>query len=355
MDRLERSEHELRERIKELNCLYGISKIAEIPEITVGELLQETVDLIPPAFQYPEITTARIMYDGSTYKTVMFKETPWKVLRQVTIAGKMLTFEVFYLEDKQFLEFEELLVTDIVNRLQVIIHNKEEMKKQLLDARLRALSELNKQLEARVLDRADISDIDEIDRQIISLLRQDGRMKLVDLGNNLIVKGKEGYSHVGVKNRLMKLIDNDTIRIQSNVNLMKFRAVIGILLLETETNDAAARIIKKYADCPRILFAFRTCGSFDLVFGIVAENIENLEKIMNSRSPRCEPGIRATMSLVSPTMLSPRFIPTRYFSASTSETFPCGLNAISEKGETLGEACPRCPSMLNYFKKEESR
>ena len=40
--------YDLDERVKKLNCLYGISKIIERPDITFEEMLQEIVDLIPP-------------------------------------------------------------------------------------------------------------------------------------------------------------------------------------------------------------------------------------------------------------------------------------------------------------------
>jgi hypothetical protein len=47
---------ELGERVKELNCLYGISALVEKPGVSLAEILQRTVELIPPGWQYPEIT-----------------------------------------------------------------------------------------------------------------------------------------------------------------------------------------------------------------------------------------------------------------------------------------------------------
>ena len=56
-------EHDLQERIKELQCLYGIAEVAERPEIRLDELYQEVVNLLPSSYQYPEITCARITID----------------------------------------------------------------------------------------------------------------------------------------------------------------------------------------------------------------------------------------------------------------------------------------------------
>ena len=73
---LKRRTHELGERVKELNCLYGISHLMEKPGISLGEILQETVDLIPPSWQYPEITCARIVLNGREWQCPGFKKPP---------------------------------------------------------------------------------------------------------------------------------------------------------------------------------------------------------------------------------------------------------------------------------------
>ena len=63
-----RAEAALHERVKELKCLYAISFLIET-ENDLSEILQETVDLIPESWQYPEITISQILLDGKTYRT----------------------------------------------------------------------------------------------------------------------------------------------------------------------------------------------------------------------------------------------------------------------------------------------
>ena len=54
-DRLSQStEAALAERIKELTCLYGIAQVAAQPGISLEEIIQGIVELLPPAWQYPE-------------------------------------------------------------------------------------------------------------------------------------------------------------------------------------------------------------------------------------------------------------------------------------------------------------
>ncbi|GAJ16942.1 unnamed protein product, partial [marine sediment metagenome] len=78
----------LGERVKELNCLYGISKVLEKSGISLEKIVQGTADLIPPASQYPEITCARIILDGQEYKTEKFRETIWKHASDIMVHGK---------------------------------------------------------------------------------------------------------------------------------------------------------------------------------------------------------------------------------------------------------------------------
>ena len=129
MDDLEKKlkefERNLKERVKELGCLYAISRIAEIPNITITDVLKETLKIIPPAWQYPDITVARITYDKSEFKSVNFKESKWKIDSQIKINSTSLKVEVFYMEDKPFLDEELDLIRDIAVRIKNFIEQAE--------------------------------------------------------------------------------------------------------------------------------------------------------------------------------------------------------------------------------------
>jgi len=125
---LEISEQNLKERVKELTCIYGISKLSEDPNITINNILQGTLELIPSAYQFPKITCARIIYDNKEYMTENFADTHWTQMVTKEILEKILIIQVKYLEDKSFLKEEKDLINDIGNRLKVIIEQKEEEK-----------------------------------------------------------------------------------------------------------------------------------------------------------------------------------------------------------------------------------
>lgn len=57
----------LMERVKELTCMYRIAQLAAESNASLSSTLQSIVELLPPAWQYPSITTARITLDDRTY------------------------------------------------------------------------------------------------------------------------------------------------------------------------------------------------------------------------------------------------------------------------------------------------
>jgi len=94
-------ERALRERIKELNCLYGITRLAESGPDSLEEFLGRVANILPPSWQYPEITCARITFDGTIYKTDNFKVTKWRQMAPVMLFGEVIgEVEVFYLEER---------------------------------------------------------------------------------------------------------------------------------------------------------------------------------------------------------------------------------------------------------------
>ena len=81
------TEKVLKERIKELNCFFGISAVMELPDITLDEILKKIVMLLPPAWQFPEITEACIVLEGKTFQTGNFKKTSWMLARDIIVNG----------------------------------------------------------------------------------------------------------------------------------------------------------------------------------------------------------------------------------------------------------------------------
>ena len=92
------------ERLKELRGINQISNILKT-ENNLEDALKEICNTLPGAWQYPEYTAARIIYDNQVYTSKFFYKTRW-VLRQSfeTQLGKKGTIEVYYLKDFPILD-----------------------------------------------------------------------------------------------------------------------------------------------------------------------------------------------------------------------------------------------------------
>ena len=91
---------DLRERAKELQCLYRVEEALSEETETLGETLERVVRLIPPGWQYPERCAAVIEIDGHTYRSKAFEPTPWSIHADIEVQGRVLgRISVYYLEE----------------------------------------------------------------------------------------------------------------------------------------------------------------------------------------------------------------------------------------------------------------
>jgi signal transduction histidine kinase len=130
-DALRKTTIDLHERVKELSCLYGISKLFEEDDLTLDETIQRTVDLIPPSWQYPDITCAQIKLNNQSYRTKQFIKTDWVQSQEIRVNKENIgVLEVFLLDNKPeigegpFLIEERNLLNAIAERLGHIIEHK---------------------------------------------------------------------------------------------------------------------------------------------------------------------------------------------------------------------------------------
>jgi putative nucleotidyltransferase with HDIG domain len=117
-------EHDVKERVKELEAFYGLSMINEKNGISIGELYQEVTELLIHSWQYPKNTCVRILYDGREFKTKNFKECKWKQVAPFKVFRSTDgIIEVGYLKERPksyegpFLKQERLLLDAIAERL----------------------------------------------------------------------------------------------------------------------------------------------------------------------------------------------------------------------------------------------
>lgn len=121
----------LKERIKELICLYAIAKIAAKPDVSLDEVLYEIVKLLPSAWQYPEITAARIIIDNHIYVTPNFQQGHHEQISDIIMNEKKRGIvQIVYMDEKPtldegpFLKEERHLLNTIATELGIIVDRK---------------------------------------------------------------------------------------------------------------------------------------------------------------------------------------------------------------------------------------
>ncbi|MFC1928364.1 ATP-binding protein [Chloroflexota bacterium] len=154
-DREEKSrrlaEQGLAERVKELQCLYSIDMIGTRSELTLDEIYEEVVNLLPAAFQYPEITGARLTLHDKKFETKNYKDTDWKQSAAIKVNGvEAGEVKIVYLEEKPeidegpFLKEERRLVNSVAEQLARITESKQtEEQIKHLTLSLRAIRNVN--------------------------------------------------------------------------------------------------------------------------------------------------------------------------------------------------------------------
>jgi len=207
--------HELEERVKELNCLYSISHLVDKPDITFEETLQETVNLIPLCWQYPEITCARLTFQDQTFITDNFNETVWKQAGDIMVHGEWTgTLEIIYLEERSesdegpFLKEERSLINAITERLGKAIEHKKADE---------ALQKAHDELERRVHERtAALVQVNEELQAVIAELKR-AEQALKKKGKDLKSKTRNLQEVNTALRVLLKKRDDDKKELEGKV------------------------------------------------------------------------------------------------------------------------------------------
>jgi PAS domain S-box-containing protein len=124
----ERTE-ELEERIKELNCLYAISRLLEQKRLSLDEIVGKTVEIIPKTLMFDGRRCARILLDGRTFETKNFFESPRRQSCPIVVSGdRKGLIEIRYLREGDYLNKEKQLLAAIAELLERIIEQKQTEK-----------------------------------------------------------------------------------------------------------------------------------------------------------------------------------------------------------------------------------
>lgn len=173
--------YNLEERVKELNCIYELEEILQRSNLSIDEIFNELILIIPSGWQCSDKCVVRILYRDSDYQPENFKETPWVLSSEIKVEERTVgKIEVYYTEEQPdadigpFLNEEQQMLNSIALRLgHYIMHqrlklvfDKWEMTKQ--DISKKKSGEWEVVLE--LLQRTDLDFFQRISRKMLNHL-----------------------------------------------------------------------------------------------------------------------------------------------------------------------------------------
>ena len=185
--------------------------------------------------------------------------------------------------------------------------------------------------------------LDEVDRKIISQLQIDGRTSYKKLSELV------GYTPMGVKKRLKKLIDKGIVKISALLNLRELNLSAAVVLLEMESSEAMKRVLRRFKECPRVIQIYTTLGGYNMIALVVAEDQKTLESISVEKcSIRSGKGIRRSEFYPIGNIYYSPFMPIREHLAHKGRTItPCNVNCEPCERYRLN-LCVGCPATIYY-------
>ena len=139
---------------------------------------------------------------------------------------------------------------------------------------------------SRPSDAASTIVLDDIDKSLIELLQQDGRLPYTRLAAEV------GLSEAAVRQRVQRLIESGATQIVAVTDpmMLGFRrmAMVGVRV-EGDVRSVADTI----ASIPEVDYVVIVGGSFDLLLEVVCEDDDHLLSLLNDKI-RSVPGVRST-------------------------------------------------------------
>ncbi len=201
---LDRIVYELRERAKELNCLYRVQELLNTSGISVDQVCKGIIEAIPPGWQYPDICQAQITLEGKVFETEGFQGSQWGLHQNIEVQDKTVgRISVYYTEERPdenggpFLKEERKLINSIADQLGMF----------LLHEQLKTVFAVQQQSAERkedwwvildLLRRTDPSLLVRISRKMVNLLIWKGVNEANDLLENFSPAYRNSYEILDV-------------------------------------------------------------------------------------------------------------------------------------------------------------
>ncbi len=229
--------HKLQERIKELSALHQTARIIQAVDKSPQEVIQQIVNVVPSAWQYPAVTEAHIQFQQWTSSTKDFRVTPWIQSARIAVRGEQQgLIQVAYTEERPtsdegpFLREERDLIDSLAEMLrsyfQHLIADEELLKahsslERQVKERTEELANANEQLSRRIEEYAVAQS--RIERYQLQLRQLASQLAVVEARERRVI-ATDLHDHIG---QALAFIKMNIAQLQSNATFCGFEGEIA--------------------------------------------------------------------------------------------------------------------------------
>jgi PAS domain S-box-containing protein len=289
---LKEAERKLHERVKELTCLYKLSVRSNRPNLDLDEFLQDVVEIIPPAWQYPETTCARIIFKEKIFQSEAFAVSAWRLSSDLNVRGQKVGLIEIYdkkqhppMADGPFLLEERLLIDEISLQVSRTISHV------LVKQDLRLLDELTAKTEELEQFAHTISH--DLNTPLAAIAG------FAELLNDRLAKGDLGQAHI-CGERISEITGRMERRINELLKLAKIGKIIeptdevefgeiideAINILAQRLSDSSIKVTKDKT-FPKVL------GDRERLLEVIENLLDNAIKYIGQQPNQVEIGCRS--------------------------------------------------------------
>jgi Lrp/AsnC family transcriptional regulator for asnA, asnC and gidA len=121
------------------------------------------------------------------------------------------------------------------------------------------------------------SDFEGMNRDIVSLLQEDGRASFSSIAQKL------GVSEATVRSRVRRMRESNLISFVTVVNPLALGYTAWAMLgIRVGQGVSADKVAEYFRDCPEVVYAMRVASRFDLLAEVVCSNPEELRDFLDA-------------------------------------------------------------------------
>lgn len=199
---------ELQERIKEMDCLVAIAQMSQKPDLALEQFLQKSVELLPLAFRYEKLASARLTWGNSIYQTINYKNSDWCLAVEFqTEHFHQGRLEVCYGQERQFLPQEEGLINTVAQFLSRFLES--HYTEVVLERSERNYREIfNSTQEAIFIQDGKTGTILDVNKPMLKMYGYENKEEIIGQSVAILISYKPGQTQAEIEKKFLRVKDS---------------------------------------------------------------------------------------------------------------------------------------------------